>query len=212
MSASTLLVGLGNPGERYANTRHNIGWQVLDALAARHQLTFRRSEWRTEIARGCIGGRRVLLAKPGQFMNRSGNPTLSLLRYYRIEPARLFVICDHLDLPLGILRLRAGGGAGGQKGLRDIQERLGSQDFGQLRLGIGRPPGKMDAAAYVLRRFPAEESILHQIVCERAAAALECWLAEGIEVAMARFNGSVEETPRLSHRPAAPPRETSPSC
>ncbi len=212
MSASTLLVGLGNPGERYANTRHNIGWQVLDALAARHQLTFRRSEWRTEIAHGCIGGRRVLLAKPGQFMNRSGNPTLSLLRYYRIEPARLFVICDHLDLPLGILRLRAGGGAGGQKGLRDIQERLGSQDFGQLRLGIGRSPGKMDAAAYVLQRFPAEESILHQIVYERAAAALECWLAEGIEVAMARFNGSVEETPRLSHRPAAPPRETSPSC
>lgn len=212
MNARSLLVGLGNPGERYARSRHNIGWQVLDVLAARHQLTFRRSKWRTEIADGRIGEEQVLLAKPGQYMNRSGSPTLSLLRYYHIDPARLFVICDHLDLPLGLLRLRAGGGSGGQKGLRDIQERLGSQSFGQLRIGIGRPPGKMDPAAYVLQGFSAEESILQQIVCERAAAALECWLREGIEVAMARFNGSVEETPRLSHRPTVPPLETHPSC
>ena len=207
MSERFLIVGLGNPGARYTHTRHNIGWQVLDELAARHGWAFRRSERRAAIASGQIGGRTVLLAKPNQFMNRSGGPTQALLRYYTIEPARLLVVCDHLDLPLGILRLRAGGGAGGQKGLRDIQERLGSQAIAQLRLGIGRPPGKMEAATYVLRRFPEGERILHQIVCERAASALECWLTEGIDVAMTRYNGSVEETPRLSHLAAGPTAE-----
>ena len=150
-------------------------------------------------------------------MNRSGAPTGSLRRYYDVDPARLLVVCDHLDLPLGILRLRAGGGAGGQKGLRDIQQHLGTQAIAQLRLGIGRPPGKMDPAAYVLRRFTDEERILQRIVCERAAAALECWLAEGIEVAMARYNGAVEETPRASHQPATPapppsPETPDPTC
>lgn len=210
MRAWFLLVGLGNPGRKYTETRHNIGWQALDELAARHQLNFRSSEWRAEVASGTIGARHVLLAKPTRFMNRSGAPTGSLLRYYGVDPARLLVVCDHLDLPLGILRLRAGGGAGGQKGLRDIQQHLGTQDIAQLRLGIGRPPGRMDPAAYVLRRFSEDERIRHQIVCERAAAALECWLADGIEVAMARYNGAVEETPRASHQPAAPPAPPAP--
>ena len=204
MRAWFLLVGLGNPGSTYTHTRHNIGWQVLDELAARHALTFRRSEWRAQFASGQIGGCRVLLAKPQRYMNQSGGPTRSLLRYYKVETARLLVVCDHLDLPLGALRLRASGGAGGQKGLRDIHQQLGTQEIAQLRLGIGRPPGKQDPAAYVLRTFDESERILHQIVLERATAALECWLAAGVEVAIARYNGSVEDTPRPSHQPPAP--------
>ena len=192
MRAWFLLVGLGNPGSTYTHTRHNIGWQVLDELAARHALTFRRSEWRAQFASGQIGGRRVLLAKPQRYMNQSGGPTRSLLRYYKVETARLLVVCDHLDLPLGMLRLRAGGGAGGQKGLRDIHQQLGTQEIAQLRLGIGRPPGKQDPAAYVLRTFDESERILHQIVLERAAdcaGMLARRRGRGRHSALQRFGG-----------------------
>ncbi len=209
MDTLHLIVGLGNPGAQYADTRHNIGWQALDTLAKRHQLRFQRSERGATLASGQIGGRHIWLAKPRRYMNESGGPTRALLRHHPIATGQLIVVCDHLDLPLGHLRLRARGGAGGQKGLRDIHQKLETQEIAQLRLGIGRPPGRMDPAAYVLRPYQKIERSLQEIVLERAADALEAWLEEGIEVAMARYNGSVQEIPRAAHKCTA--RRASPA-
>lgn len=189
MSERWLIVGLGNPGRKYAATRHNIGWFVLDKLAQRHVLEFSRSAQGARLAEGLINGRKVLLAKPQCYMNRSGQPLRGLLRYWRIPPQRLLVVLDDLDQPPGALRLRATGGAGGQRGLQDIIAQLGTREFSRLRLGIGRPPGKMDPSAWVLRPFRGNEADSAREMVSRAADAAETWLRDGIEAAMTRHNG-----------------------
>ena len=203
MNGRWLVVGLGNPGRKYVQTRHNIGWFVLDELARRHELDFSRSAQGARLADGRIGGRQVLLAKPQGFMNRSGLPVRNLLRYWRIEPGRLLIVLDDLDQPAGTLRLRAAGGAGGQRGLEDIIAQLGTREFSRLRLGIGRPPGRMDPVAWVLKPLKGDDAIRADEMVGRAADAVETWLQAGIEVAMTRHNGdgsqartgSARETP-----------------
>ncbi len=203
MSERWLIVGLGNPGRKYAATRHNIGWFVLDELAQRHGLEFSRSAQNASLAEGHINGRKVLLAKPQGYMNRSGQPVRGLLRYWRIQPKRLLVALDDLDQPPGTLRLRATGGAGGQRGLQDIIAQLGTREFSRLRLGIGRPPGRMDPSAWVLRPLRAADADSAREMVSRAADAAETWLRDGIEAAMTRHNGdgtqpapaTVSETP-----------------
>lgn len=202
MSGRCLVVGLGNPGRKYARTRHNVGWFVLDELARRHGLEFSRSAQGARLADGRIQGRHVLLAKPQGYMNRSGRPVRQLLRYWRIEPARLLVVLDDLDQPAGRLRLRMAGGAGGQRGLEDIIAQLGTREFGRLRLGIGRPPGRMDPVAWVLKPLRGDDAILAQEMAGRAADAVETWLQSGIEVAMTQHNGDGAQAPAPS------PRET----
>ena len=190
--SGVLIVGLGNPGREYALHRHNVGFRVLDALARDQGLTFvRNKEARARVAEGRIAGREVILAKPQTFMNLSGKAVARLSRLYGIPPQRLLVVYDDLDLPLGRLRLRPQGGSGGHKGMRSIIDLLGSQSFPRLRVGIGRPPGGMEAADYVLQPFDPKEQPLVEAVVERVVAAVLSWLEEGIEAAMERYNGIV---------------------
>ena len=197
-----VIVGLGNPGRKYARHRHNVGFQCLDALAQTYGLTFSERKFRAELARGRIGDTKVLLVKPQTFMNVSGEAVAPLLGYYRRTPADLLVIYDDLDLPPGTIRIRAQGGAGGHKGMQSIIQHLKSQDFARLRVGIGRPPGagdaigrQGDAADYVLHNFAASECVVMAAVYPRVEQAVVCVLAEGLEAAMNRFNRAVEPEP-----------------
>jgi PTH1 family peptidyl-tRNA hydrolase len=156
-------------------------------------LTFGKIEQRGLVASGTILGRRVILAKPQTFMNLSGDSVAPLARFYKIEPDRILVAHDDLDLPLGTLRLRQSGSSGGQNGLKHILQRLGTQDIPRVRIGIGRPPGRMDPMDYVLTPFKGDDEILAAEVLDRAVAAIETWLTDGIELAMSRHNGPAQK-------------------
>jgi len=190
MSELHLIVGLGNPGKEYENTRHNVGWRVMDELARRYGLKFDKKEKKSITASGIINGKKVILAKPQTYMNLSGEAVRGLVDFYKIDTERLLTISDDLDLPLGTLRLRKTGSAGGQNGLKSIIQHLGgNQNFNRVRFGIGRPPGKMNPKDYVLGGFKGDDAILVVEVVDRAANAVETWLAEGIDLAMTRHNG-----------------------
>ena len=183
-----LIVGLGNPGRQYVHNRHNVGFQCMDRLAQAHRLAFDKRQNCGRLALGQILGRWVILLKPQTFMNESGRAVAPVARFYQVPPERVLVIFDDLDLPQGAVRLRSKGGSGGHKGMRSIISELGSQDFARVRVGIGRPPGRMDPAAYVLRDFSGDEQPLMNEVCDEVVGAVECWLTEGIEMAMTQFN------------------------
>ncbi len=189
MTDWNLIVGLGNPGAKYENTRHNIGYRAVEAYARKYGLSFDRQEHKALVAGGTILGRRVLLAKPLTFMNLSGESVQPLMRFYKIEPPNLLVVCDDLDTPLGTLRLRPTGSSGGQNGLKSIIERLGTPNVNRLRLGISRPPGRMNPADYVLMPFRGDDEILVMETIDRAIKAVDTWLTEGTELAMSRHNG-----------------------
>jgi PTH1 family peptidyl-tRNA hydrolase len=169
-----LIAGLGNPGPRYVHNRHNIGFQIVDALAQAHRLSFARMEHRAQTTHGTIGTRRVILAKPQTWMNESGKAVAPLSRFYKIDPARMLVIYDDLDIPLGDLRYRPEGSSGGHRGVNSIMQLLGTQALPRLRVGIGRPPGQMDPAAYVLQDFSAAETHVvwevQRLACDLALA------------------------------------------
>jgi PTH1 family peptidyl-tRNA hydrolase len=187
-----LIAGLGNPGPKYASNRHNVGFRCLEHLAAQHGLEFGRRQKRALVVTGSIQGQRVVLAKPQTYMNDSGRSVAPLARFYKVESEHIMVVYDDLDLPPGAVRLRPEGGSGGHKGMRSIIKHLGAQDFPRLRIGIGRPPGRMDPAAYVLQDLSIEEEPLLQEVLAHAAAAIEMWLQRGIEMAMNQYNRGVE--------------------
>ncbi|MSQ24763.1 MAG: aminoacyl-tRNA hydrolase [Dehalococcoidia bacterium] len=189
-----LIVGLGNPGSRYARSRHNAGYMCLERWAARHHLTEERRKEYAIIVEGAVrlGGRdvRVLLAKARSFMNESGGPVAELVRRYHVPPARLIVAYDDLDLPLGKVRLRERGSAGGHNGMKSIIERLGTQGFPRLRIGIGRPnEPRAGAIGHVLGNFNLEEQPAIDAALDAACDALDCTLGEGLAAAMNRFNG-----------------------
>ncbi len=190
MSEIFLIVGLGNPGARYANTRHNVGFMALDRLADRHGLAFSKQEHKAQTATGVVRGKRVILAKPQTFMNVSGESVQPLVNFYKIPHEQIIVVEDDLDLPFGALRLRASGSAGGQKGLKHILQRLGTQAIARARIGIGRPPGKMNPADWVLSPFKGDDAILAVEMGDKATDAIETWLIDGIELAMTRHNTS----------------------
>lgn len=187
-----LIVGLGNPGRNYADNRHNVGFRCVDHLASAHDLTFSRRQRGATIALGLVLRRAVVLAKPRTFMNRSGRPVASLARFYRVPLDRLLVVYDDLDLPLGTTRIRPSGGSGGHRGMQSIIDQLGSREFPRLRIGIGRPPGRMDPADYVLQDFSNDEEALLHRTLEQATAAIETWLREGVDEAMSHYNRSVQ--------------------
>ena len=189
-AAPYLIVGLGNPGREYRNTRHNIGFMLLDHLAERLGTTFSRLESQALVAKTEHLGKRLVLAKPQAYMNLSGQPVGALLRYYKIPHSQLLVAYDDVDLPLGTLRLRPGGGSAGQKGMASIIERLGTQEFPRLRLGIDRPPGKMPASSYVLQDFSSTQQPAVATALDRATDAVLHFVSDGLETAMNRFNGS----------------------
>jgi len=193
MTKRFLIVGLGNPGPKYEKTRHNIGFWVVDELARRYSLSFGKTEHKAITADGLIREKRVLLAKPQTYMNKSGEAVQALVKFYKVETEDILVIHDELDIALGMLRLRIKGGSGGQNGLKNIIQHLGTQEFNRVRCGIGRPPGKMDPGAYVLKPFAGDDAITAQILTDRAADAVETWLTEGIELAMTKHNGHIDE-------------------
>ncbi|MBL8146408.1 MAG: aminoacyl-tRNA hydrolase [Anaerolineae bacterium] len=200
-----LIAGLGNPGARYENTRHNIGFRAVERFAAKHGLTFGKIEHKAQTASGTAIGQRVLLAKPQTFMNVSGESVQPLASFYKVPPERLIVVADDLDLPLGTVRLRKSGSSGGQNGLKSILQRLGTQEIARVRLGIGRPPGRMDPTDYVLGAWKGDEAIIAVEMQDRAVAAIETWLRDGIELAMSRFNGVVESAKPPASPPPQPP-------
>jgi PTH1 family peptidyl-tRNA hydrolase len=184
-----LIVGLGNPGEEYAQTRHNIGFQCVGALAQRHGLRFDDKRAKARVAEGAIAGQRVAIARPFTYMNNSGQAVTGLASWYKVDPAAsLLVVYDDLDLPFGALRLRERGGPGTHNGMRSIVALLGGQSFPRLRVGIGNVPPRWDAANYVLGRFTKEEQAELPDVVERAADAIEVILREGFVTAMNKYN------------------------
>ena len=186
-----LIVGLGNPGEEYAKTRHNTGFQVVTLLANRHGLTFGGKRAKSRVAEGQIAGQRVVLAKPFTYMNLIGQAVVGLCQWYKVAPAQeLLVVYDDLDLPFGVLRLRERGSAGTHNGMKSVVGQLGSQLFPRLRIGIGQGPPGRDAAHYVLGRFTREEEARLPEICDRAADAIEVILREGLTAAMNRYNAS----------------------
>ena len=182
-----LIIGLGNPGRKYARNRHNIGFMALDRLARRHGLAFTRQKGKAKITNGAIGGQRVILAKPQTYMNLSGQSVAALAKFFKIPAEQIMVIHDDLDLAPASLRLRPGGSSGGHRGLKSIIENLGSQDFARTRIGIGRPTHG-DPVDYVLKNFTADEWIDMDRTLDRAIEAIEHWLAHGIDSTMNIFN------------------------
>ena len=183
-----LVVGLGNPGPRYALTRHNAGFLVLDLLADRTGGRFKAHKARTEVVEGRLAGASVVLAKPRSYMNESGGPVVAVARFYKVPVESIVIVHDDLDLEYGVLRLKRGGGDGGHNGLRSISAALGSKEYVRVRFGIGRPPGRMDPADYVLREFGAAERKDLGFHIDRAADAVEMVLRDGLETAQNAFN------------------------
>jgi peptidyl-tRNA hydrolase, PTH1 family len=209
MTDRYLIVGLGNPGRDYAKTRHNIGFRSLDAIAAAYGMEFSKKQSKALVADGTIAEKKVLLAKPQTYMNLSGEAVRGLMDFYKIPLSNLLVISDDLDIAPGTLRIREKGGAGGQKGLKSIIEHLGTPDFARMRVGIGRPPGRMDPADYVLQDFDKSEAILVVETLDRAIRAVETWLRFGIAIMMTRHNGTADEAARnATALPTAPPSAT----
>jgi peptidyl-tRNA hydrolase, PTH1 family len=186
-----LVVGLGNPGPTYRGNRHNVGFLVLDLLAERVGGRFSKHKARADVVEGRLGlppAPRVVLAEPRSYMNESGGPVAGLCGFYKIPVERLVVVHDELDLPYGTLRLKRGGGDNGHNGLRSITRSLGSREYLRVRFGIGRPPGRMDTADYVLRDFSAAERKDLDFHLDRAADAVEALVRDGLESAQNRYN------------------------
>jgi PTH1 family peptidyl-tRNA hydrolase len=183
-----VAVGLGNPGKKYAGTRHNVGFEVLAELSRRHGGGRPRVKFEAELTAVPVAGQKLLLVAPQTYMNASGRSVRQLIDFQEIATADVLVICDDINLPPGKLRLRRSGSAGGQKGLENVIQHLGTQDFPRLRIGIGLPPPGRDSADYVLERFHKSERETIDAAVVLAADAVETWLAEGIDRAMNRFN------------------------
>ena len=183
-----LVVGLGNPGPAYSGNRHNVGFRVVDVLAARMGGRFKAHKTRAEIVEGRLQGQRVVLAKPRSYMNDSGGPVAALMDFFKVPVESLVVIHDELDLPYGGLRLKLGGGDNGHNGLKSVRRSLGSGEFNRVRFGIGRPPGRMNTSAFVLRDFGAAERNDLDVLVDRAADAVESLVTEGLESAKGTFN------------------------
>jgi PTH1 family peptidyl-tRNA hydrolase len=190
MTDTWLIVGLGNPGPEYSRNRHNVGQMVLDELAARIGGNFKAHKSRAQVLEGRlgIGGPRLVLAKPATYMNVSGGPVSALARFYDVEPSRVVAVHDEIDIPFNTVKLKIGGGEGGHNGLRDISKALATKDYLRVRVGVGRPPGRMDTADYVLHDFaPAEKKEL-PFLLDDAADAVELLIRDGLTAAQQRFH------------------------
>jgi peptidyl-tRNA hydrolase, PTH1 family len=195
MENQYLIVGLGNPGREYANTRHNAGFMTVQRLADRW-----RAEWalqkkfKARVAKLDRESQRLIFCQPETYMNASGEAVGAVAKYYQVPPSRMLVVVDDADLPLGEIRLRANGSSGGHHGLESIEAHLGTREYARLRIGIGREPGAArEITDYVLGQFSRAEAQLVDKVLARAGEQIECWLREGIGKAMSRFNGPVED-------------------
>ncbi len=191
MAEPLLVVGLGNPGAQYAKTRHNLGFMVADVLAARMGEPFKvHKRSGAEIVTGRLGHRPIVLAKPRCYMNESGRQVGPLAKFYSVEAGDVIVIHDELDIDFGRIRLKIGGGEGGHNGLRSVANALGTKEFARVRIGIGRPPGRKDPAAFVLENFGSTERPEVPVICEQGADACELLVEVGLEAAQNQLHGS----------------------
>ena len=190
MTDTWLVVGLGNPGPEYSGNRHNVGQMVLDGLAERVGGKFKAHKARALVLEGRlgIGGPRLVLAKPGTYMNVSGGPVSALAKFYDVDPSRVVAVHDEIDIPFNTVKLKIGGGEGGHNGLRDISKALATKDYLRVRVGVGRPPGRMDTADYVLRDFGTAEKKELPFLLDDAADAVELLIREGLTAAQQQFH------------------------
>ncbi|MBQ9872899.1 MAG: aminoacyl-tRNA hydrolase [Thermoguttaceae bacterium] len=189
MKPNKVIVGLGNPGSQYRNTRHNVGYMVLAELASRYASGKPTNRFRADCLDAAIGGQNVLLMCPTTYMNLSGASVAEVVRFYKLDPQTdLFVVCDDLDLPLAKIRVRESAGSGGQKGLKDIIAKLGTQDFPRLRIGIGRPASPDKVVDFVLTQFAKEERVDMELTIKNAADAAVMWAERGIAETMNKYN------------------------
>ena len=186
-----LVVGLGNPGPRYAGNRHNVGFMVLDLLAERVGGRFKAHKGRADVLEGRLAGQRVVLAKPMTFMNVSGGPVASLRDFFKVPVERIVVVHDELDIPFAALRLKRGGGDNGHNGLRSLSQSLGSREYLRVRWGIGRPPGRQDPADFVLKDFTPTERKELPFLVDRAADAVEALLTGSLEAAQNTYHADL---------------------
>lgn len=189
-----LLIGLGNPGREYKDSRHNIGFMLIDHLAVRLNAHGKKLQSKAIVISTHYEERKIILAKPQTYMNLSGQSVQGLLHFYKVPFENLLVAHDDLDLPFGTIRIRPGGGPGGQRGMASTIEKLGTQDFPRLRLGIGRPPGRMDPKDYVLQSFSKEDSKLLPEILDRSADAVLTFVTQGLNKTMNQFNGDILES------------------
>ena len=186
-----LIVGLGNPGAEFRHNRHNVGFLLLDCLVDRLGESFSRLESNSFLTKAKYQDKRLVLAKPQTFMNLSGQAVGRLVKYYKIPLESLLIVYDDVDLPLESIRIRPNGGSGGHKGVASIIEHLGTNEFPRLRLGIGRPSGRKNAAAHVLQNFTKEENVFLEVTLERAVDAVLVFVSAGLETAMNKYNETV---------------------
>ena len=184
-----IVVGLGNPGTRYDRTRHNIGFDVLAGLADRNDVTLKDKRFKALSGKGQVAGESAVLVMPQTFMNLSGDSVGPMAGFYKVTRELVVVIHDDLDLPFGVVKVKAGGGHGGHNGLRDLTKKLGGADFSRVRVGIGRPTSPQDPKSWVLARWTPEETKTLEVVRDRAADCVEAVLRDGVIEAMNRFNG-----------------------
>lgn len=195
MAESTyLLIGLGNPGREHMQNRHNVGFMLIDRLAVRLNARGMKLQSKAIITNALYEDTKILLAKPQTYMNLSGQSVQGLLHFYKLPMENLLVAHDDLDLPFGTLRVRPGGGPGGQKGMASTIERLGTKDFPRLRIGIGRPPGRMDPAAYVLQDFSRDEMAALSGMLDRAADAALTFVTDGLDKTMNKYNAESQDS------------------
>ena len=192
MTEPYLIIGLGNPGREYKETRHNIGFMLVDALAERLNARGMKVQSKAIVISALYEERKIILAKPQTYMNLSGQSVQGLLHFYKIPFENLLVAHDDLDIPFGTIRIRPTGGPGGQRGMADTIEQLGTKDFPRLRLGIGRPPGRMQAKDYVLQNFSKEDLKFLPEILSRGVDAALAFVMNGLNAAMNKYNGSIE--------------------
>jgi peptidyl-tRNA hydrolase, PTH1 family len=191
MTDTYLIVGLGNPGREYRQTRHNVGFMLMDRLTARLNVRFTRMQSKALVASANFEERKIIFAKPQTFMNLSGQSVQGLLHFYKLPLENLLIAHDDLDLPIGTIRIRPDGRSAGQKGMTSTIDRLGTDEFPRLRLGIGRPPGQMQAPDYVLQDFSDDEMVVISETLIRAVEASLTWVTLGLDAAMNKFNGTI---------------------
>ena len=192
MIETFLIVGLGNPGREYRETRHNVGFMLLDRLAVKINARFTRLQSRALVASSVYNENKIILAKPQTFMNLSGQSVQGLVHFYKMPLTNLLVAHDDLDLPVGTIRIRPDGRSAGQKGMSSTIERLGTDDFPRLRLGIGRPPGQMAAPDYVLQDFSNADLAIISETLNRAVEAVLTFIADGLHPAMNKYNRTID--------------------
>ncbi len=184
-----LIAGLGNPGKDYRHTRHNIGFMVIDHLSNELKIPVKKVKQKSLIGIGKLDNKEILLVKPQTFMNNSGESIAPLMRYYKVPHQNLMVIHDDLDIPFGTIRIRPTGGTSGQKGMKSIIEKIGSQEFPRIRMGIGRPPGHMDPVDFVLENFSKDQLSILENILEDATNAIKTFIIDGLNKAMNTYNG-----------------------